>query len=199
MAVTIEDVKRLKDLTGAGLTDAKKALEDANGDFDVALDEMRKKGLTKAEKRSEREASEGIVVTYNHDNRIGVVIELNCETSFVAKTEEFKALGQDIAMHVVASNPEFISSEDIPEEVRNEKATEFKDKVIAEGKPADIAENIVEGMLKKYFAERCMLDQAFVKDQDKTVGSLVKEHIAKLGENIVVRKMARIELGQRNG
>ncbi len=199
MSVTIEDVKRLKDLTGAGLTDAKKALEDANGDFDVALEEMRKKGLTKAEKRSEREASEGIVVTYNHDNRIGVVIELNCETSFVAKTEEFKALGQDIAMHVVASNPEFISSEDIPEEVRNEKATEFKDKVIAEGKPAEIAENIVEGMLKKYFAERCMLDQAFVKDQDKTIEGLVKEHIAKLGENIVIRKMARVELGQRNG
>ncbi len=199
MAVSIEEVKRLKDLTGAGLTDAKKALEDANGNFDVALDEMRKKGLTKAEKRSEREASEGIVVTYNHDNRIGVVVELNCETSFVAKTDEFKALGQDIAMHIVASNPEFISSDDIPEEIRNEKAAEFKDKVIAEGKPADIAANIVDGMLKKYFAERCMLDQPFVKDQDKTVGGLVKEHIAKLGENIVVRKMARIELGQRNG
>lgn len=199
MAVTIEDVKRLKDLTGAGLTDAKQALEEANGDFDAALDAMRKKGLTKADKRAEREASEGIVVTYNHDERIGVVVELNCETSFVAKTEEFKQLGQDIAMHIVASNPEFISSEHIPEEVRKEKATEFKEKVIAEGKPADIAENIVEGMLKKYFAERCLMDQPFVKDQDKDITAVIKEVIAKLGENIVVRKMARVELGQRNG
>jgi elongation factor Ts len=199
MAVSIEEVKRLKDLTGVGLTDAKAALDEVGGDFDAALDAMRKKGLTKADKRAEREASEGIVVTYNHDSRIGVVVELNCETSFVAKTEEFKQLGQDIAMHIVASNPEFISSDDISEEVRAEKANEFKDKVIAEGKPADIAENIVEGMLKKYFAERCMMDQPFVKDQDKDVAMLIKEHIAKLGENIVVRKMARIELGQRNG
>jgi elongation factor Ts len=195
----IETIKRLKDLTGVGLTDAKKALVEAKGDFDKALEAMRKKGLTKAEKRAEREASEGVVATYNHDSRIGVVVELNCETSFVAKTEEFKTLAQDIAMHIVASNPEFISSDDIPEEIRQEKAKEFKDKVVAEGKPADIAENIVQGMLKKYFAERCMLDQPFVKDQDKTVGDLVKGNIAKLGENIVVRKMARVELGQRNG
>ncbi|MDQ5913582.1 MAG: elongation factor Ts [Patescibacteria group bacterium] len=199
MAVTIEEVKRLKDLTGVGLTDAKHALEEAGGDFDKALDEMRKKGLTKADKRAEREASEGVVVTYNHDSRIGVVVELNCETSFVAKTDEFKQLGQDIAMHIVASNPEFISSENIPQEVRDEKAAEFKEKVVSEGKPADIADNIVEGMLKKYFAERCLLDQPFVKDQDKDVAMLIKEHIAKLGENIVVRKMARVELGQRNG
>jgi elongation factor Ts len=199
MAVTIEEVKRLKDLTGVGLTDAKQALEEAGGDFDVALEVMRKKGLTKAEKRGEREASEGIVVTYNHDSRIGVVVELNCETSFVAKTDEFKQLGQDIAMHIVASNPEFISSEAIPEDIRNEKAAEFKEKAIAEGKPAEMADKIVEGMLTKYFAERCLMAQPFVKDQDKSVELLVKEHIAKLGENIVVRKMARIELGQREG
>jgi len=199
MAVTIEEVKRLKDLTGVGLTDAKHALEEAGGDFDAALEAMRKKGLTKADKRGEREASEGIVVTYNHDSRIGVVVELNCETSFVAKTDEFKQLGQDIAMHIVATNPEFISSEDIPEEVRTAKANEFKEKVIADGKPENIADNIVEGMLKKYFSESCLLDQPFVKDGDKQVSMLIKEHIAKLGENIVVRKMARVELGQRNG
>lgn len=199
MAVTIEEVKRLKDLTGVGLTDAKHALEEAGGGFDAALEAMRKKGLTKADKRGEREASEGIVVTYNHDSRIGVVVELNCETSFVAKTDEFKQLGQDIAMHIVATNPEFISSEDIPEEVRTAKANEFKEKVIADGKPENIADNIVEGMLKKYFSESCLLDQPFVKDGDKQVSMLIKEHIAKLGENIVVRKMARVELGQRNG
>jgi elongation factor Ts len=114
MAVTIEEVKRLKDLTGVGLTDAKQALEEVGGDFDAALEAMRKKGLTKADKRGEREASEGIVVTYNHDSRIGVVVELNCETSFVAKTEEFKQLGQDIAMHIAAMNPEYKTRADVP-------------------------------------------------------------------------------------
>ncbi len=198
MAVTIDEVKRLKDLTGVGLTDAKQALEEAGGDFDAALEAMRKKGLTKADKRGEREAKEGIVVTYNHDNRIGVILELNCETSFVAKTEEFKTLGQDLAMHIVASNPEFISSEHISSEIREIKAAEFKEKVIAEGKPAGMADKIVEGMLSKYFSELCLMDQPFVKDQDKKVELLIKEHIAKLGENIVVGKMARIELGQRN-
>jgi elongation factor Ts len=197
MAVNIEDVKRLKDLTGAGLTDAKKALEDSNGSFDEALDAMRKKGLTKAEKRGEREAREGLVETYNHDSRIGVIVEINCETSFVAKTEEFKTLAHDIAMHIAASNPEFISSSDIPEEVKVAKAAEFKEKVVAEGKPAEMADKIVEGMLGKYFAERCLVDQPFVKNPDINIETLVKQVIAKLGENIVVRKMARVELGQR--
>lgn len=197
MAVTIEEVKRLKDLTGAGLTDAKKALEDANGNFDEALDAMRKKGLTKAEKRGEREAKQGLVVTYNHDSRIGVVVEVNCETDFAAKTEEFKALAQDIAMQIVASNPEYISMDKIPEDVKEEKTKEFKAKVVAEGKPEDIADKIVEGMLKKYFGERCLMEQPFVKDPDKDVATLVKEVIAKLGENILVSKMARIELGER--
>ena len=197
MAVTIEEIKRLKNLTGAGLTDAKRALEEAKGDFDAALDAMRKKGLTKADKRGEREAKDGLVVTYNHDSRIGVVVEINCETSFVAKTEEFKALGQDVAMHIVASNPEYISMDHIPAEVKEAKAAEFKAKVVEEGKPADIAYKIVEGMLNKYFAERSLMDQPFVKDQDKKVSMVIKEVIAKLGENIVVGKMARIELGQR--
>ena len=192
MAVTIEEIKRLKNLTGAGLTDAKRALEEAKGDFDAALDAMRKKGLTKADKRGEREAKDGLVVTYNHDSRIGVVVEINCETSFVAKTEEFKALG-----HIVASNPEYISMDHIPDEVKKAKAAEFKAKVVEEGKPADIADKIVEGMLNKYFAERSLMDQPFVKDQDKKVSMVIKEVIAKLGENIVVGKMVRIELGQR--
>ncbi|MFZ1522584.1 MAG: translation elongation factor Ts [Candidatus Saccharimonadales bacterium] len=198
MAVSIEEIKRLKNLTGVGLTDAKKALTEADGDFDKALDAMRKKGLTRAEKKGEREARQGIVDSYIHESRIGVLIELNCETDFVARTDDFKTLAHDIAMHIAASSPEYVSSDEIPSSDREEKAKEFKDKVVAEGKPAEMADKIIEGMLNKYFSERCLLDQAYIKNPDQTVGDLVKEHVAKLGENIVVRKMARVEIGQVN-
>ena len=194
--ISIEDIKRLKDLSGAGLTDAKAALVEAKGDFDAALAAMRKKGLTKAEKRGEREARAGIVDTYNHDNRIGVLLELNCETEFVAKTDEFRALAKDIAMHIAASNPEFVSIEDIPSDIRDKQKSEFAEKAKAEGKPANMLDNIVDGMLKKHFAERCLMDQPFVKNPDQTVADYVKEGIAKLGENIVVRRFNRIALGE---
>ena len=196
MAIKIEDVKRLKELTGVGLTDAKAALEEVNGDFDKALEAMRKKGLTKAEKRGEREARAGVVSTYNHDNRIGVLVEVNCETDFVARNEIFTDFVKDIAMHVAASDPEFVSAEDISEDVRNAKKTEFAEKAKADGKPDNMIDNIVEGMLKKHFAEKCLLDQPFVKNPDITVGEYVKEHNAKLGENIVVRRFSRMALGE---
>jgi elongation factor Ts len=198
MSVSIEEIKRLKNLTGVGLTDAKKALTEADGDFDKALDAMRKKGLTRAEKKGEREARQGIVDSYVHESRIGVLVELNCETDFVARTDDFKTLAHDVAMHIAASAPEYVSKDEIPAEARDAKAKEFKEKVVAEGKPAEMADKIVEGMLNKYFAERCLLDQPYIKNPDQTVGDLVKENVAKLGENIVVRKMARIELGQVN-
>jgi elongation factor Ts len=194
--MNIEDIKRLKNLTGVGLTDAKAALTEANGDFDKALEAMRKKGMTKAEKRGEREARAGIVGTYNHDNRIGVLVEVNCETDFVARNEIFTDLVRDLAMHIAASNPEFVSVDDIPAEVRNKAAAEFTEKAKNEGKPENMISNIVEGMLKKHFAEKCLLDQPFVKNPDQTVGELVKEHNAKLGENIVVRRFSRIALGE---
>jgi len=196
MAVSIEEIKRLKDLTGAGLTDAKHALEEAGGDFDKALEAMRKKGLTKAEKRGEREARSGVVGTYNHDNRIGVVVELNCETDFVAKTDEFLALVKDVAMHIAATSPQYVNADEIPAEDRDRVAAEFKEKALGEGKPADMVEKIVEGQIKKYFAEKCLLDQPFVKNPDQTVADYLKEHIAKLGENIVVRRFNRIALGE---
>lgn len=196
MAISIDDIKRLKELTGVGLTDAKAALEEVNGDFDKALEAMRKKGLTKAEKRGEREARAGIVGNYNHDNRIGVLVEVNCETDFVARNEIFTNFVKDVAMHIAASNPEFVSSEDIPADVREAKKAEFVDKAKADGKPENMIENIVEGMLKKHFAEKCLLDQPFVKNPDITVGEYVKEHNAKLGENIVVRRFSRIALGE---
>jgi len=195
MAVSLEEVKKLKELSGVGLTDAKRALEEANGDFDKALAEMRKKGLTKAEKRTEREASQGIVDSYVHGGRIGVLVEVNCETDFVARTDDFKNLVHDLAMHVAATNPRFVSTEDVSAEEREAKAAEFTEKVKNEGKPENMVPQIVEGMLKKHFAELCLMEQPFIKNPDETVGNLVKSHGAKLGENIVVRRIARFELG----
>jgi elongation factor Ts len=196
MAVDINEIKRLKELTGVGLTDAKAALEEAGGDFDKALEAMRKKGMTKAEKRGEREARAGLVGTYNHDSRIGVIVEVNCETDFVARNDIFVDLVKDIAMHIAASNPEYVSSDEIPAEAAEKVRAEMAEKAKADGKPADMIEKIVDGQVKKYFAERCLLDQPFIKNPDQTVGDLVKEHNARLGENVVVRRFARIALGE---
>ena len=196
MAVDIALVKRLKDLTGVGLTDAKAALEEANGDFDKALAAMRKKGLTKAEKRGEREARAGLIGTYNHDNRIGVLVEVNCETDFVARNEIFVNLVKDLAMQVAASSPEYVSVDQVPADIREAAAKEFAEKAKAEGKPEAMVEKIVEGQLKKHFAERALMDQPYIKNPDQTVGEYVKEHVARLGENIVVRRFARMALGE---
>jgi elongation factor Ts len=196
MAIKIEDVKRLKDLTGVGLTDAKKALEESSGDFDEALAAMRKKGLTKAEKRGEREARAGVVGTYNHDGRIGVLVEVNCETDFVARNEVFTNLVKDLAMHIAASSPEYVDTESVPAEAKAAAKKEFTEKAKTEGKPADMLDKIVDGMLSKHFAERCLLNQPFVKNPDQTVNDYVKEHIAKLGENIIVRRFDRMALGE---
>lgn len=196
MAVDIAEVKRLKDLTGVGLTDAKKALEESQGDFDAALSAMRKKGLTKAEKRGEREAREGKVGTYNHDGRIGVVVELNCETDFVARGDQFAELLKDVAMHVAAANPVYVSADEIPAEDKEKITAEFSEKAKEEGKPADMVEKIVSGQVQKYFAERCLLDQPYIKNPDVTVGEYVKQSAALMNENVVVRRFARIALGE---
>lgn len=194
--ISIEEVKRLRELTGVGITDAKKALVETNGDFDKALEAMRKKGLTKAEKRGEREARAGVIGTYNHDNRIGVVLEVNCETDFVARNEIFTGLVKDLSMHIAASSPQYITVEDVPAQELDAQKVEFIDKAKADGKPENMIDKIVEGMLKKHFAEKCLIDQPFIKNPDQTVGDLIKEHIAKLGENIVVRRMVRFQLGE---
>jgi len=196
MAVDIDTIKRLKELSGVGLTDAKKALEEAGGDFDKALAEMRKKGQTKAEKRGEREARAGVVGSYVHDNRIGVLVEVNCETDFVARNEKFTELVKELTLHIAASAPEYVSADDIPAEAKAKVEVEFTEKVKADGKPENMVPNIVAGMLKKYFAERCLLDQPFVKNPDITVGDLVKEANAIMGENIVVRRLSRMQLGE---
>jgi elongation factor Ts len=196
MAVDIVEIKRLKDLTGVGLTDAKAALDEANGDFDKALAAMRKKGLTKAEKRGEREARAGLIGTYNHDGRIGVLVEVNCETDFVARNEIFISLVKDLAMHIAASSPQYVSADDVPVADRSAAEAEFTEKAKAEGKPEKMLPQIVEGMLKKHFADKCLLDQPFVKNPDQTVGEYVKENAARLGENVVVRRFNRLALGE---
>lgn len=198
MAVDIAEIKRLRELTGVGMTDAKKALDETNGDFDKALEAMRKKGLTKAEKKGEREAREGLIEAYVHGGRIGVIVEVNCETDFVTRTDDFKALAHDVALHIAAAAPEYVSIEDVPAEERERVTKEFTDKVKAEGKPENMVPQIVEGMLKKHFAEKALLEQPFIKNPDETVGQYVKEHVAKLGENIVVRRFSRMALGEVN-
>ena len=196
MAVDIETIKRLKDLTGVGLTDAKAALSEVNGDFDKALEAMRKKGLTKADKRGEKEAREGLIGTYNHDGRIGVTVEINCETDFVARGEIFGALIKDVAMHIAAASPQFVGIDEVPaEEVVKTKA-EYTDKATADGKPAEMLDKIVEGQLKKHFAERCLLDQPYIKNPDVTVGEYVKSQAALMNENVVVRRFSRLALGE---
>lgn len=196
MPVDIADIKRLKDLTGVGLTDAKKALEEASGNFDTALAAMRKKGLTKAEKRGEREARAGLIGTYNHDGRIGVLVEVNCETDFVARGELFTDLVKDVAMHIAASAPLYVSADDIPAAEHDTIKTEFVEKTKSEGKPADMIDKIVDGQLKKYFAERCLLDQPFVKNPEITIADHVKQNAALMNENVVIRRFSRLALGE---
>ena len=195
MGISLEDIKKLKELTGVGLTDAKTALIESDGNFDKALEAMRKKGLTRAEKKSDREAREGIIESYVHSGRIGVILELNCETDFVARLDDFKKLAHELAMQVAAMSPRYVTSDDISiseyDRVKAEKLEAIKN----EGKPADMAEKIVEGQLKKYFAEQVLLSQAYILDDSKTVQDHIKEAIAKLGENIVVGQFKRIELG----
>ena len=195
MAIAVEDIKKLKELTGVGLTDAKNALVEAEGDFDKALEAMRKKGLTRAEKKGDREAREGIVESYVHSGRIGVVLELNCETDFVARLEDFKRLAHELAMQVAAMAPVYVSADQIPAEEVERVRAESLERVKNEGKPAEIAEKIVDGQVKKYFADKVLLTQTYILDDSKTVEQHIKENIAKLGENIVVGQFRRIELG----
>ena len=195
MAVSIEEIKKLKELTGLGLTDAKKALVEADGDFDKALETLRKKGLTKAEKKGDREAREGLVESYVHSGRIGVVVEVNCETDFVARLDDFKTLAHEIAMQIAAMSPKYASEDEIPaEEVERVKAELMASDALA-SKPAEMREKIVEGQLKKHFVDQVLLSQSYILDDSQTVETHIKEAIAKLGENIVVRQFKRIELG----
>jgi translation elongation factor Ts len=190
--IDIEAIKKLKELSGVGLTDAKNALVEADGDFDKALEAMRKKGLTKAEKRGDRETREGLVDSYIHDGRIGAIVELNCETSFVAKTDEFKDLAHKIAMQVASMAPLYVSEEDIPEAAKAAKLKELEENFKG---PENMKEQILGGQIKKAFSDKVLLDQPYILDDSKTVAEYIKDNIAKTGENITIKQFKRIELG----
>lgn len=194
--VDIKEIKRLKDLTGVGMTDAKKALVESDGDFDKALEAMRVKGMAKADKKSEREAKQGLIGSYVHSDRIGVLVEVNCETDFVARTEDFQSFVHDISMQVAASSPQFVSRDDIDKKTLDKETDLVKKELKASGKPDKIIEKITEGKMEKYFSEVCLLEQPYIKNPDQTVGDYQKEIVSKLGENIVIRRFARLELGE---
>jgi elongation factor Ts len=197
MAISAKDVKELRERTGAGMMECKAALEETGGDQEKAIDILRAKGAAKAAKRSAREASEGAVGSYIHmGGRIGVLVEINCETDFVARNEEFQRLVRDIALHIAAASPVAVSREDVPaDEVERERSV-YREQMRESGKPEKIWDKIVEGKLEKYFQEVVLLEQPFVKDPDITVGQLVTQAGAKTGENIVVRRFTRYALGE---
>ncbi|WP_379126592.1 translation elongation factor Ts [Paenibacillus sp. sgz500958] len=197
MAVDAKAVKELRERTGAGMLDCKKALEEANNDITRAAELLREKGLSAAANKAGRVATEGTVESYIHaGGRIGVLVEINCETDFVGKTDSFKEFARDIAMQIAAANPRYVRREEVPaEEVEKEKEI-LKAQALNEGKPEKIIEKMVEGRISKFYEEYCLLEQTFVKDQDKTVSQLLNEKISTIGENISIRRFARFELGE---
>jgi len=198
MSISAATVKELREQTGAGMMDCKKALTEAGGDMGKAMDILRKKGLAKAAGKASREASDGLVTSYIHmGGKIGVLLEVNCETDFVAKTEDFQQLVKDIAMHIAATSPFYVKREDVPADVIGKEKEIYASQV--ENKPPQVVEKIVEGKLEKFYADTCLVDQVFVKDPDQKqrIRDLIVEKIAKLGENIVIRRFVRFQLGEK--
>jgi elongation factor Ts len=197
MDISAEMVRKLREETGAGMMDCKSALVEANGDVNKAREILRKKGLAAAAKRASRAASQGLVSAYVHPgSQIGVIVEVNCETDFVAKTPEFQSLVKDIAMHVAALSPLYVAKEDVPAQVLEKEKEIYRAQAAAQGKPAGMVDKIAEGKLKDYYATYCLLEQPFVRDGKLTVGQLVQEKIAVIKENIVVRRFARFRVGE---
>ena len=196
MAISATLVKELREKTGVGMMDCKKALTESEGDFEKAVDRLRQKGLATAAKRAGRAASEGVIGSYIHMDKIGVMVEINCETDFVARTDDFKELVKDVAMHIAAANPEYLSREKVPGNVLEREKEIYRSQV--EGKPANIVDKIIEGKLEKFYTESCLLDQVFVKDPDgkKKIKDLIVEKVAKLGENIMIDRFVRFQLGE---
>ncbi len=197
MAISANAVKELRERTGAGMMDCKKALTEVGGELEKAVTFLREKGFASAAKKAGRIAAEGIVEAYIHGGgRIGVLVEINCETDFVAKTDEFRALARDIAMQVAAARPEYVRREDVPAAAVEKERAILAAQAAAEGKPAKVMEKMVEGRLDKFFKDKCLLEQAFIKNPDQTVQGLLVEKIARIGENINVRRFARYEMGE---
>ena len=197
MVVDAKLVKTLREMTGAGVLECKKALEETNGNLEEAVELLRKRGIAKAAKKAGRETKEGIIHAYIHaGGRVGVLLELNCETDFVAKNELFKELANELALQIAAMRPQYVSRETVPKEVIEKEGEIAREAALAEGKPEHIAEKIAEGKVEKFLKEICLLEQPYIKDDKKTVEDLIKEYIAKLGENIQVRRFTRYEIGE---
>jgi len=195
MTITAEQVRQLREMTGAGMMECKKALAETAGDLTKAVDHLRKAGIAKAEKRADRAASQGRIEAYVHDARIGVIVEVNCETDFVARTDDFRLLCKDLAMQVAAAGADYVRREEVPAERLARERDIYTTQVRNEGKPAAMVDKIVDGKLNKFYAEVCLLEQPFIKDDKRTIASLVQEASSKTGENIVVRRFARFRLG----
>jgi elongation factor Ts len=194
--ISASTVRDLREKTGAGMMECKRALTDAGGDSEKAIDILRQKGLASAAKKASRSASQGVIGSYIHMDKIGVMIEINCETDFVARTDDFQGLVKDVAMHIAAANPTYLAREDVTQDVLDREREIYKAQV--EGKPAQVVDKIVEGKLERFYSDTCLLDQIFVKDPDgkKKIKDVVTDKVAKLGENIVIRRFARFQLGE---
>lgn len=197
MAVTAENIKELRERTGAGMMDCKKALAETGGDMEKAIAYLREKGLAKMHKRAGKVAAEGVVEAYIHlGGKIGVLVEVNCETDFVARTDDFRWLAKEVALQIAAGKPLYVSSEDVPESMLESERAIYRAQALNEGKPEAVVNKIVEGRLKKFYTEVCLLDQPYIRDPEKTIRDLVAEVSAKTGEKIQVRRFARFELGE---
>lgn len=197
MAITTEQIKALREQTGVGILDCRKALEDANGHYDLALENLRAKGIATAAKRADREASEGIVELYSHgDGRVGVMVEVNCETDFVARSKEFRNFAHEIALQIAAAAPSYIRAEDVPDEILDFRRGIVREQALEEGKPENVVDKIVDGRIQKYVQELCLLNQEYIRDDKVTIEQLLLENIAAIGENIIIRRFERWELGE---
>lgn len=196
MAINAKDVAALRAKTGAGMLDCKKALEESNGDLEKANEWLRKRGIAKAAKRAGKVTAEGTVASYIHGSRVGVLLEVNCETDFVAKNDDFKSFVNDIAMHIAAAAPQYLSREEVPSELLEKEKDVYREQMKNEGKPAEMIEKIIEGKLGKFYSEICLLEQGFIKDEDKTIEQLLTEKTGEIGEKITVRRFARFEVGE---
>jgi elongation factor Ts len=197
MTITANQVKELRDRTGAGFMDCKKALAENAGDVEAAIEYLRKQGIAKAAKRAGRQANEGVVEAYQHPGgRVGVMLELNCETDFVARTEDFQALAKNLALQVAAMRPIAVTVEELPEDVVAKEREIYRDQALASGKPENVVEKIIDGKMGKFYEESVLLEQPYVKDGDKKVKDLVQEVSAKVGENVTVRRFSRFEIGE---
>ncbi len=197
MEITSSAVKELRDRTGCGMMDCKKALVECGGSTEKAIDYLREKGLAKAAKKADRDAKDGRIFSYIHNTgKVGVIVEIDCETDFVARTDEFQDLGHEVAMHIAAANPAYLAPEDVPAEDLEREKEIYRQQLIAEGKPADRLEKILEGKIRKYYEQNCLLEQAWIRDGDKKINDLVVALIAKMGENMRIRRFARFSIGE---